>query len=124
MKPTGLKPVFGLVASIWPTSAIAAGNKVSGLGMMMLKSMAALAGVLALFALVIWLIRRFQPGLKIAGKHMLVLEQRISLDGKNSVAVIRCGDQRWLIGLSPAGLVRIDRLDLEHQKPVKNEVRS
>lgn len=98
-------------------------NEASGLGMLMLKSMAALAGVLALFALAIWLIRRFHPGLKTTGENMLVLEQRISLDGKNTLAVIRCGGQRWLIGFSPAGPVRIDRLDPEHQKQ-NNEVRS
>ncbi len=101
-------------------------NEASGSGMLMLmlKSMAALAAVLALFALVIWLIRRFRPGLKIADEHMLMMEQRISLDGKNAIAVIRCGGQRWLIGLSPAGPVRIDRLDPEHREPEEDEVRS
>ncbi len=122
MKPELWKTASGLVTVMWPTLAVAAtGSEVPGLGILMLKSMAALAGVLALFALAIWLIRRFQPRLRTAGKHMLRVEQRISLDGKNAVAVIRCGSQRWLIGFSAAGLTRIDRLDPEQQDSAKNE---
>jgi len=119
--PRVLSSYFGLFVSMWPGSAIAAGNETYGLGFLMVKSIAALAGVLALFALTIWLIRRFQPGLKTTSKNTLAIEQRINLDNKNTIAVIRCGDQRWLIGVSPAGLARIDRLSPEHQKPTANE---
>jgi len=105
--------VFGLVAAMWPASAMADASNVPGLGFLMLKSVMGLAGVLALFAFGIWLVRRFQPGLKTTGGNILVLEKRLSIDGKNAVAVIRYGCQRWLIGLSPSGLTRIDQLEAQ-----------
>lgn len=108
-----MKIAFSFLLALWPDSAIASTNEVPGLGFLMLKSIGALAGVLALFALGIWLMRRFQPGMKATPGNMLALEQRINLDGKNTVAVIRCGSQRWLIGISPTGLARIDRLESE-----------
>jgi flagellar protein FliO/FliZ len=100
-----------LLAGLWPWPALAADGQELGLGMLMVKSVAALAAVLALFALVVWLMRRVQGGGGIMpGKSPMQLEYRMNLDNRNAIAIVRCDGQRWLVGISPAGLTRIDRL--------------
>lgn len=99
-----------LVAGLWPWPAFAADEKELGLGMLMVKAVAALAAVLALFALVVWLMRRVQGGGIMPGKSPMQLEYRMNLDNRNAIAIVRCDGQRWLVGISPAGLTRIDRL--------------
>lgn len=76
----------------------------------MVKTVAALAVVLALFAFVVWLLRRVQGGRVMSGKYPLRLEHRMNLDNRNALAVVCCDQQRWLVGISPAGVTRIDRL--------------
>lgn len=99
-----------LFAGLWPWPALAADGQELGLGMLMVKAVAALAAVLALFALVVWLMRRVQGGGIMPGKSPMQLEYRMNLDNRNAIAIVRCDDQRWLVGISPAGLTRIDRL--------------
>jgi flagellar protein FliO/FliZ len=107
------RPSLAIVAmlSLWPRLAYAAAGQPQGMGMLVLKSTVALAIVLALFALVIWGMRRLQGGLANQGARILTMESRISLDTRNSVAIVRHGKQRWLLGISPSGITRIDSLE-------------
>lgn len=75
---------------------------------MMLQSIVALAAVLALFAGLVWLVRRlqgssFQPQ---KGGQMKVV-QRLALDTKHSLVEVACGQHHYLIGLSPDGMTSI-----------------
>ena len=79
--------------------------------MLVLKSTVSLAIVLALFALAIWGMRRLQGSLGNQGARALTMESRISLDTRNSLAIVRHGQQRWLLGISPSGITRIDSLE-------------
>jgi len=106
----------------WPLQAFAASGQEPGLGMLAVKSVAALAAVLGLFSLIVWVMRRIQGGRMMTGKMPLRLEQRMSLDNRNTLAVVRYEGQRWLVGISPSGLTLIDRLPLsqgEQQPPVQ-----
>ena len=96
---------------LWPQLAHAAAGQPQGMGMLVLKSTVSLAIVLALFALVVWGMRRLQGRLGNQGARALAMESRISLDTRNSLAIVRHGQQRWLLGISPAGITRIDSLD-------------
>jgi len=98
-------------AMLWPRFAHAAAGEPQGMGMLVLKSAGSLAAVLALFALVIWAMRRLQGKLAQQGTRNLSLESRISLDTRNSLAIVRHGEQRWLLGISPSGITRIDSLE-------------
>ena len=79
--------------------------------MLVLKSTVSLAIVLALFALAVWGMRRLQGGLANQGARALTMESRISLDTRNSLAIVRHGQRRWLLGISPSGITRIDSLE-------------
>lgn len=96
---------------LWPRLAYAAAGEPQGMGMLVLKSAVSLAIVLALFALVVWGMRRLQGRLASHGARALSMESRISLDTRHSLAVVRHGQQRWLLGISPAGITRIDSLE-------------
>jgi len=79
---------------------------------MALQSIAALAAVLGLFAIVIWLMRRFQAA---SSSHVgeggrLRIVQRLPLGGKHSLAIIAYGQEQWLIALSPDRVARLSRL--------------
>ncbi len=97
--------------SLWPQLAFAAAGQPQGMGMLVLKSTVSLAIVLALFALAIWGMRRLQGSLGNQGARALTMESRISLDTRNSLAIVRHGQQRWLLGISPSGITRIDSLE-------------
>ncbi len=74
---------------------------------MVLQSLVGLSLVLALFALVIWAVRRFQQhsGSSI-GRDFKVI-QRLHLDNKNSLVEIRHQGRHYLLGLSPGGMVQL-----------------
>ncbi len=79
-------------------------------GIMMVQSIAALALVLAIFAGLVWLMRRFQDKV-IPSKegHMQVI-QRLHLDSKNSVIEIRHGKQHYLLGVGVGGVQKIAKV--------------
>lgn len=75
--------------------------------MMMAQSIAALALVLAVFAGVVWLMKRFQNKVVPAKEGQMQVVQRLHLDSKNSVVEIRHGKQHYLIGVHANGMQRI-----------------
>ena len=82
---------------------------------MMLQSLAALAAVLALFAGLVWLVRRMQgSSFHPQGGQMKVV-QRLALNTKHSLVEVACGQRHYLIGLSPDGMTSIAQ-DIEQAK--------
>ncbi|MDX8384829.1 MAG: flagellar biosynthetic protein FliO [Ghiorsea sp.] len=74
---------------------------------MMVQSIVALAVVLAIFAALVWGLRRFQQTtLAHQGESMAVI-QRLHLDARNSVVEIRHGDQHYLLGVGQSGIQKI-----------------
>ena len=112
-------PAIAAILGCWPRLAYAADAQTQAMGTLVLKSVVSLAIVLALFAIAVWGIRRLQGSLGNQGSRTLKLESRISLDTRNSLAIVRHGDQRWLLGISPAGIARID--NLENESPAATE---
>lgn len=77
--------------------------------MMMAQSVAALAVVLAIFAGLVWLLRRLQASGPVRhGQDMKVI-RRLSLDTKHSLVEVACDGKYYLIGLSPAGMTSVFR---------------
>lgn len=92
---------------LWPAAAHAAtGEGSTGFVALFLQSMASLAAVLALFAAVIWVMRRLKivPQSNIGSGERLHVVQRLALGGKHSLAVVAYGDKRWLVGMSPTAI--------------------
>ena len=86
--------------------------------MMMAQSVAALAVVLAVFAGLVWLMRRLQTSTQSQhGEHMKVL-RRLPLDTKHSLVEVMYDGKHYLIGLSPAGMTSVS----QHIKKVKADV--
>jgi flagellar biosynthetic protein FliO len=74
---------------------------------LMAQSVAALAVVLAVFAGLVWLLRRFQASTQSRhGEHMKVV-RRLPLDTKHSLVEVAYDGRHYLIGLSPAGMTSI-----------------
>jgi flagellar biosynthetic protein FliO len=83
---------------------------------MMLQSLAGLAAVLALFAGLVWLVRRFQgSSIQTHGGQMKIM-QRLSLDTKHSLVEVACGENRYIIGLSPSGMTSIAQ-SIQEEEP-------
>lgn len=114
--------LVGGAVSLYPQLAYAAAGEPHGMGMLVLKSVVSLAIVLALFALAVWGMRRLQSGLGNQGMRSLTVESRISLDTRNSLAIVRHGNQRWLLGISPAGISRIDGLSEDSGSETASDV--
>jgi len=76
-------------------------------GVMMAQSVGALALVLAVFAGVVWLMKRFQDKVVPAKEGKMQVVQRLHLDSKNSVVEIKYGKQHYLIGVNANGMQRI-----------------
>jgi len=74
---------------------------------MMLQSLAALAAVLALFAGLVWLVRRLQASRFQSQEGHIKIVQRLALDTRHSLIEVACGEHRHLIGLSPDGITPI-----------------
>ena len=82
---------------------------------MMAQSIGALALVLAVFAGLVWLMRRFQD--KVVpnkGEHMQVV-QRLHIDSKNSVVEIKYGKQHYLLGVGAHGVQKIADITPEQE---------
>ncbi len=84
------------------------------LTMMLLQSIAALAGVLALFALFVWGMKRFQNhSLSSNASGMRVL-QRLSLDSKHSLIEVQRGNKHYILSISSvAGVSVIESFEKE-----------
>ena len=77
--------------------------------MMMAQSVAALAVVLAIFAGLVWLLRRLQTSThKQHGENMKVL-RRLPLDTKHCLVEVAYDGKHYLIGLSPTGMTSISQ---------------
>lgn len=74
-----------------------------------LKSAAALAVVLALFALFVWAIRRLQGGVPLQHKGNTKIVHRLALDSKHSLVEVEFGNESHLIAISPSGVTLISR---------------
>jgi len=74
---------------------------------MVLQSLVGLSLVLALFALVIWGVRRFQQHSGGSVRRDFKIIQRLHLDNKNSLVEIRHQGRHYLLGLSPGGMVQL-----------------
>ncbi len=79
-----------------------------------LRTLGALATVLGLLAGALWVVRRYDIKLPAqfagaaGGTRRLVLVERLSLDGRRSVALIRRDDQEHLVLIAPEGLLLLD----------------
>ncbi|MDQ6995707.1 MAG: flagellar biosynthetic protein FliO [Mariprofundaceae bacterium] len=82
-----------------------------GFAMMMVQSIAALALVLAIFAALVWALKRLQkqhfPNKK--GESMCVI-QRLSLDSQHTVLEVLRDDNIYILGLSNGHIQVIDKL--------------
>lgn len=83
--------------------------------LILLRTLGALAVVLALLAGVLWAVRRYDfalPG-RIGGKKPMRLEvtERISLDQKRSIALVRHGAAEHLLLLAPEGNMLVGEAD-------------
>jgi len=77
------------------------------LTMMLMQSIAALAGVLALFALFVWGMKRFQNHtLSSNGSGMRVL-QRLSLDSRHSLLEVQRGNKHYILSTSSVAGVSV-----------------
>lgn len=89
--------------------------------MMMVQSIAALALVLAIFAGVVWLLKRLQrqysPLKKIETIRVL---QRISLDSQHTLVEVLRDDKLYILGLSNGHMQLIDKVSM-HSESVSDE---
>lgn len=77
------------------------------LSILMLKSVAALALVLALFAVLVWGLRKLQYRQLPQGESAMRIVQRLSIDSRHSLVEVEHHGQRYLLGLSPTGMSEI-----------------
>lgn len=82
---------------------------------LIIQSIGALALVLALFAGLVWLFRKFQisPDRSMSGRLQVV--QRLHLDSKNSVVELKYAGQHYLLGVGQGGIHKIADLSEQHQ---------
>ncbi|HWW65182.1 MAG TPA: flagellar biosynthetic protein FliO [Sphingomonadaceae bacterium] len=84
-----------------------------------LRTLGALATVLGLLAGALWVVRRYD--IKLPAQFMgggggstrrLALVERLALDGRRSIALIRRDDEEHLVLIAPEGLLRLDSAGL------------
>jgi len=73
----------------------------------MLQSVAALALVLALFAALVWGLRKLQFRQLPEGEAAMRVVQRLSIDAKHSLVEVEHREKRYLLGVSPTGISSI-----------------
>jgi len=78
-----------------------------------LRALGALAIVLGLLGGALWVVRRYDiklpTGFMPAGtQRRLVLVERLAIDGRRSVALIRHDDREHLVLIAPEGLLMLD----------------
>ena len=74
---------------------------------LMLQSLAALALVLAIFAGMVWGLRRLQFRQLPKGEAALRVVQRLAIDTRHSVVEVDHHGKRYLLGVSPSGITPI-----------------
>ena len=72
------------------------------LTMMLLQSIAALAGVLALFAVFVWGMKRFQKHTLSSNTPNMRVLQRLSLDSRHSLIEVQRGNKHYILSTSSA----------------------
>lgn len=77
-----------------------------------LRTLGALAIVLGLLGGALWVVRRYDirlPAQLLAGAapRRLAMVERLSLDGRRSVALIRCDGEEHLVLIAPEGLIAL-----------------
>lgn len=76
-----------------------------GLLTLMLQSAAGLAAVLALFALLVWMLKRIQNQRFSGGdNNRMRIVQRFGIDTKHSIVELTHAGRSYLIGISPSGM--------------------
>lgn len=79
------------------------------LTMMLLQSIAALAGVLALFAVFVWGMKRFQKHTLSSNTPNMRVLQRLSLDSRHSLIEVQRGNKHYILSTSSvAGVSMIE----------------
>ena len=81
---------------------------------MMAQSVGALALVLAIFAGLVWLMKRFQGKVMPARDGQMQVVQRLHIDSKNSVLEIKHGKQHYLLGVGAGGVHKIADITTEN----------
>ncbi|MDQ6957368.1 MAG: flagellar biosynthetic protein FliO [Mariprofundaceae bacterium] len=82
--------------------------------MMLLQSIAALAGVLALFALFVWGMKRFQGHTLSSNTSNMRVLQRLSLDSRHSLIEVQRGNKHYILSTSSAaGVSMIESFEVE-----------
>ncbi len=74
---------------------------------LMLQSVAALALVLAIFAGMVWALRKLQFRQLPKGEAAMRVVQRLAIDTRHSVVEIDHHGKRYLLGVSPSGITTI-----------------
>ncbi|MDX8409107.1 MAG: flagellar biosynthetic protein FliO [Mariprofundales bacterium] len=86
----------------------------------MIQSIAALALVLALFALLVWLLRWLQQrtgGMQ--GQGTIRILRRTMLSGKHSLIEIEHNGEHMLLGLSPNNMTKLNHFSAKEQSTNK-----
>jgi len=78
-----------------------------------IQSIAALALVLALFALLVWLLRWLQERTGMKGEGAIRVLRRTMLSNKHSVVEIEHNGERMLLGLSPNNMTKLSHFPVK-----------
>ncbi|MBN4082416.1 FliO/MopB family protein [Mariprofundus ferrooxydans] len=78
-----------------------------GLTMMLVQSIAALAGVLALFSLFVWGMKRFQNHTLSSNRSGMRVLQRLSLDSRHSLIEVQRGNKHYILSTSSVAGVSV-----------------
>lgn len=94
---------------------------------LMLQSVAALALVLAIFAGMVWGLRKLQFRQLPKGEAAMRVVQRLAIDTRHSVVEVDHHGRRYLLGISPSGISTISSAmhqerDLMEESGVVNDV--
>jgi flagellar biosynthetic protein FliO len=102
--------VCGGVAVAAGTNTVSIGNSAAEVGGSVVRMLAGLAFVLALFFGGIWIVRNWQRVSRVRGNHKLNICEARSLGPRQGVYVVGYEQQRFLIAASPAGISLLSEL--------------
>jgi len=89
---------------------------------LMLQSIAALALVLALFAALVWGLRKLQFRQLPEGEAAMRVVQRLAIDSKHSLIEVDHRGKRYLMGLSPTGISAISDYSVDETREGSGDV--
>lgn len=89
---------------------------------LMLQSVAALALVLAIFAGMVWGLRRLQFRQLPKGEAAMRVVQRLAIDTRHSVVEVDHHGRRYLLGVSPSGMTTIASSESQKSDLSENSV--